>query len=262
MTYQKDDLIRHIRALGIENTDTVMVHTSLKSIGEIDPGDTTTAEVFMEALRECLPEGLLLIPTHTWATIREDGQEFSVTDSQPCIGAVPSAAVKLAAAGEGLRSLHPTHSVVAFGKCAAEYIAADAQACTPAPWSGSFGKLYESGGKILLVGVDQGRNTFFHAVDEFLNIPDRLTEQPVQLTVRDRDGNVTARRLYRHKRSMSDYYMNYEPALVHMGAVRFGKIGDAVVRVCDARLCADTVAKLWSKADHDLCQGYEQLTLE
>lgn len=262
MTYKKEDLIRHIQALGIKNTDTVMVHTSLKAVGAIDPGKTTPAQVFIEAMRECLREGLLLIPAHTWATIREDGQEFSVTDSLPCVGAVPAVAVKLAAAGEGLRSLHPTHSVVAFGKNAREYIAGDEQACTPAPWGGSFGKLYDSHGIILLVGVDQGRNTFFHAVDEFLNIPDRLTEQPVRLTVRDRQGNVTQRSIYRHKRSMSDYYMNYEPVLVQTGAVRFGVLGDAVVRICDARRCADTVAKLWENADHDLCQDYEQLTLE
>ena len=189
--YSKSDLIRHIRALGIKSTDTVMVHTALKSIGIIDPENKTTAEIYIDALKEVLCDGLLLIPTHTWATIREDGQEFNVRTSLPCIGAVPTVAVKLAEAAHDagrtdcIRSLHPTHSVVAFGTRAAEYIAGDSSAQTPAPRQGSFGKLYEEGAKILLVGVNQGRNTFFHAVDEYLDISNRLCDTPVHLRVRD-----------------------------------------------------------------------------
>ena len=139
--YSKSDLIRHIKALGIKPTDTIMVHTSLKSIGVIEPEGKTTAEVCIDALRECVSEGLLLIPAHTWATVRNEGQEFDVRTSLPNIGAVPTVAVKLAEAAHDagqtdcIRSLHPTHSVVAFGKRAAAYVAGDTFAQTPAPRS-------------------------------------------------------------------------------------------------------------------------------
>jgi len=266
--YTKTDLIRHIRALGIRSTDTVMVHTSLKSIGVIDPGLKTTAEIYIEALREVLSDGLLLIPAHTWATIQEDGQVFNVRSSVPCIGAVPSVAVRMAAESydsgkrDCLRSLHPTHSVVAFGKRAESYIADDRDAVTPAPQWGCFGKLYEENAKILLVGVNQGRNTFFHAVDEYLDIPNRLRKHSVALTVVDYAGNITIRHLTRHSHSMSDYFMNYEPWLEHEGAVRFGRIGDALARVCDARKCTEAIAALWKYADHDLCEKNEVLDLK
>ncbi len=265
--YSKSDLVRHIRALGIRSTDTVMVHTSLKSIGVIDPENKTTAEIYIDALKEVLHDGLLLIPTHTWATVREDGQEFDVRTSAPCIGAVPTVAVKLAAksydAGDRncLRSLHPTHSVVAFGDRAESYIADDCTAATPAPEKSSFGKLYEENAKILLVGVNQGRNTFFHAVDEYLDIPHRLCPGPVSLTVRDYEGNFTPRLLTRHSHSMSDFFMNYEAYLEQVGAVTFGRIGDALVRVCDARKCTHAIAELWKNADHDLCEKNEILDL-
>lgn len=266
--YSKSDLVRHIRALGIMSTDTVMVHTSLKSIGIIDPEDKTTAEIYIDALKEVLHDGLLLIPTHTWATIREDGQIFDVRASLPCIGAVPTVAVELASqswdAGrtDCLRSLHPTHSVVAFGSRAAEYIADDHFAETPAPRNSSFGKLYEENAKILLVGVNQGRNTFFHAVDEYLDIPHRLCQSPVSLTVRDYEGNVTPRLLTRHSHSMSDYFMNYERWLEQNDAIRFGRIGDALTRVCGARKCTHAIAALWKNADHDLCERNEILDLD
>lgn len=266
--YSKSDLIRNIRALGIQSTDTVMVHTSLKAIGVIDPEDKTTAEIYIDALKEAVSDGLLLIPAHTWATVRENGQEFDVRSSLPCIGAVPTVAVKLAAesvdAGKTdcLRSLHPTHSAVAFGSRAAEYIADDRFAQTPAPAKSSFGKLYAENAKILLVGVNQGRNTFFHAVDEYLDIPHRLCDCPVHLTVRDYAGNVTSRTLTRHSHSMSDYFMNYEAYLEQVGAVTFGRIGDALTRVCDARKCTHAIAQLWKHADHDLCEKDEILNLD
>lgn len=265
--FYKEDLIRHIRQLGIQSADTVMVHTSLRSVGQIDPEDKTAAEIFIDALRACLPDGLLLIPTHTWANVREDGAVFSVRDTMPCIGAVPTVAAQLAARAydEGrtdcVRSLHPTHSVAAFGKRAAEYVAADADAVTPAPVTGSFGKLYEENAKILLVGVSHARNTFFHAVDEYLDIPDRLQPQPTCFWLRHYDGTLTERPITRHLRSMSHFFDNYEPYLEQCGAVRFGRLGDALVRVCDARGCAHAIEKLWQNADHDLCAAYERLPI-
>lgn len=265
--YTKSDLIRHIRALGISPTDTVMVHTSLKSIGVIDPEDKTTAEIYLDALRECVPDGLLLIPAHTWAVIQQDGQQFDVRTTRPNIGVVPAVAAKLAAeavdAGRTdiLRSLHPTHSVVAFGRRAAEYIAGDRTATTPAPAQGCFGQLLREQAKILLVGVNQGRNTFFHAVDEYIDTPNRLRDMPIHVTVRDYDGTVTPRILYRHSHSMSDYFMNYEAYLEQEDAVRFGRIGDALVRVCDAAKCTEAITALWRNADHDLCEKNEILDL-
>ena len=266
--YSKSDIIRHIRALGIQPADTVMVHTSLKAIGVLDPGEKTTAEVYIDALREVLSDGLLLIPAHTWATIQQDGQEFDVRTSLPCIGAVPTVAVRLAAESydhghrDCLRSLHPTHSVVAFGKRAEEYIRGDILAETPAPKDGCFGKLYEENAKILLVGVNQGRNTFYHAVDEYLDIPNRLREAPIHVTTRDYEGNVTHRAITRHSHSMSDYFMNYESYLEECGAVKFGRIGDALVRVCDAVGCTHAIARLWKNADHDLCEKNEILNFD
>ena len=266
--YTKSDLIRHIQALGIQPTDTIMVHTSLKSIGIIDAGNETSAQVYIDALRACVQDGLLLIPTHTWANVRENGQEFDVRTTLPCIGAVPTVAAQLAAESynanrrDCLRSLHPTHSVVAFGCRAESYVADDVFATTPAPRNGCFGKLYAENAKILLVGVNQGRNTFFHAVDEYLDTPNRLLEEPVHLTVRDYAGNVTPRTLHRHSNSMSDYFMNYEAYLEQVDAVRFGRIGDALVRVCDARKCTEAIRALWKHADHDLCEKNEILNLD
>lgn len=265
--YTKDDLLAQLRAMGIKSTDTVTVHTALRSVGKLDAGDKTGAEVYIDALAEAVKDGILMVPTHTWANVREAGDVFDIRNTMPCIGAVPTAAAKLAAKAHDvgdrtcLRTMHPTHSAVIFGREAEEFSGDELLAYTPAPWEGIYGKLCRWGGKILLVGVDQGRNTFFHAVDELLHIPDRLQDQPTPFVLRDYNGKLYRRSVYRHKRSMSDFFMNYEPALVAAGAVTFGKLGDATVRICHAEKCTQVIRKLWEKADHDLCRRYETLKI-
>lgn len=51
--------------MGILPTDTLKVHASMRAIGEIEGG----ADTLIDALKETVPEGLLVIPTHTWHEI-------------------------------------------------------------------------------------------------------------------------------------------------------------------------------------------------
>lgn len=265
--YTQEDLLAQLKALGVEETDTITAHTSLKAVGALDTSRKTGAEVYLDALKAAVKDGILMIPTHTWANVRQDGDVFDIRETVPCIGAVPAVAARQA--GESwekgdktcVRTCHPTHSAVIYGKNAAAFGADDIFAATPAPWAGCYGKLFRNHGKILLVGVNQGRNTFFHGVDELLDTPDRLCDSMAKLFVRDYDGTVTPRPLYRHKRSMSDFFMNYEPSLIASGAVKFGRLGDAQVRVCDAVKCAQVIEALWKQADHDICFRYETLPL-
>ena len=65
----KSDLIRDLRALGIKENDTVLVHSSLSALGFIEGG----AETVIEALKEIITEGgNLLFPTLSYATVNLD----------------------------------------------------------------------------------------------------------------------------------------------------------------------------------------------
>ena len=241
--YTEDQLLEQIKALGIREDDTLIVHTSLKSVGSLDTSEKTGAEVLISALRRAVPKGLLLIPAFTYANIREV-PVFDIKNTQPCVGAVPCAAVKLAeeARSKGdntcVRSFHVSHSVVAFGDEAWEYIQADRQSNTPTPWNGSIGKLYARDAKILLVGLDMVKTTFIHAVDEYLE-PTGLSE-PYPITAIDYDGTQTLR-MACNTQGPSMKYGVYEPYMQEMGAISYGKLGDAQVRLIWARKCFDTV---------------------
>lgn len=110
---------------------------------------------------------------------------FDVRRSPCCVGILP----ELFRQRPGVvRSLHPTHSMAAYGKDAAAYIEGELDANTPCTPGGCYDRLRAAHGKVLLLGVTHARNTFIHSVEEVLNVPNRLTDKPLQLTVADEAG--------------------------------------------------------------------------
>ena len=83
----------------------ITVHTSLKAIGEIEGG----GEALLSALIEYFTQdgGLLCVPTHTWNKDVYDRRE-----AYTCVGVLTQLA---AAHPDGVRTLHPTHSMTVFG---------------------------------------------------------------------------------------------------------------------------------------------------
>lgn len=169
--YTKADLIQYLKAMGIRSTDALMVHSSMKSIGPVEGDADTVVDAFMEYLED----GLFMTPTHTWAQMSREDSTFDPTTEPACVGIIPN----IFRQREGVvRSLHPTHSIVAYGKSAAEYIKGEENATSPCPPGGCWDRLRDIDAKILLLGVTHTRNTYIHSVDEVLNIKDRLTDEP------------------------------------------------------------------------------------
>ena len=243
--YTEKQLTEQVLALGIKSTDTLAIHTALKAVGKISCEGKRPAVALIDALRAAVSDGLLIVPAFTFLNIREDGPFFDVRRTVPCIGGVPAAAVEMANAAqdqgkaEPLRSLHPSHSVVAFGKNAPAYVADDAKATTPFPTFGSYGKMMTMGGKLLFIGAPLSTNSFIHALDEYLE-PTGV-HSPSTVTVTDYDGNTVERTAARCQGSSSQYPL-YLPYLEKAGAVTHGKIGDADATLIDALLCTRVVS--------------------
>lgn len=244
--YTEQQLSEQIRALGVKPTDTLAIHTALKAVGEIACEGKRPAIALIDALRATVSEGLLLVPAFTFLNIREDGPFFDVRRTMPCIGGVPCAAVGMANAAYDagdetvIRSLHPSHSVVAFGKNARAYVADDERAETPFPAFGSYGKMMTDGGKLLFIGAPLSTNSFIHALDEA--IEPTGVHSPMDVTVTDYEGNPRTRRAARCQGPSSQYPL-YLPYLEEAGAVTHGKVGDADAVLIDALLCTRVVWK-------------------
>ncbi|MBQ5335240.1 MAG: AAC(3) family N-acetyltransferase [Oscillospiraceae bacterium] len=248
----QNDIFTFLKTNGFRRDDKVTIHCSLRAIGKIENG----ADGLIDAFCAYLSDGLFIVPTHTWDTVVREHPFYDVRTTEPCIGTLAKVA---AFRTDGVRSLHPTHSVRVFGKHAAEFVRGEEKAASPAPVGGCLSRLYEEHGKVLLIGVGHERNTYLHAVDERLQIPDRLNPDPFVITIRDYDGNLLTSPPFRThftaaaKTCVSEYYPNYKEALEYTGAVTYSQLGNALVSCCDARKMTDTLRQIWEKTDHDLC---------
>ena len=106
------------------------------------------------------------------------------------------------------------------------------------------GTAYDRDAYVLLVGVELNRMTFFHGVEEWNGIPGRLKETPNRYVVIPPDGGRIVRDYYPHCGDSSQLYPKAETALLHAGAMRMEKLGDATVRLLSCRKSAEVVSSL------------------
>ncbi len=86
MSYTKLDLLQDLADMGLTGQETILIHSSMKSIGPVDGGADTVLDALMEFFR---PGQFLLLPTHTWRTINAANPVFDVCTSPCCVGILP-----------------------------------------------------------------------------------------------------------------------------------------------------------------------------
>ncbi|MBQ7776761.1 MAG: AAC(3) family N-acetyltransferase [Lachnospiraceae bacterium] len=243
--YTKQMLMNELKKMGLSGTETIMVHSSMKAIGDVEGGADTVVDAFMEYFEE----GLLLMPTHTWAQMSAEYAIFDPDTEPSCVGIITNVFRKR----EGVvRSLHPTHSIAAYGKGAAEYIKGEENATTPCPPDGCWDRLRKVNAKILLLGVTHGRNTFIHSVDEALEIKDRLTKETTLMHIMMPDGSMKDIKMHRHYNSVlgtgsfSDHFDKMKQAFYDLDGAKEVKFGDAECILCDARKIFEICKRLFA----------------
>lgn len=221
--HSKQSLLEQIKVLGIKPQDTLLIHSSMKAIGEVDGG----ADTVLDAFSEYLAPGLLVLPTHTWRQINAEYNVFDVVNEPSCVGILTN----LFRQRPGVvRSWHPTHSVAALGADALEFISGEENMDSPCPRNGCWGKLYDRQAKILFLGANINRNTIIHGVEEWANIPNRVSSWYQDLKIRTPDGRMIHRPMRRHESPIPDVSKNYgklEAPLFAKNIATRGRIGDA-----------------------------------
>ncbi len=212
-----EDLIR----AGLMPSETLLVHSSMKSIGEVDGGADTVLDVLMDYFRE---DGLLVFPTLTYRLNRSN-PVFRVNGTFSQVGVLSDLFWRRPGV---LRSLHPTHSVAAWGRDAKEFVAGHEKFSTPCAKGSPWGRLAERGAKILFIGTRTIEcNTFLHGVEEWFGVPGMLTESFEQLISIDSSGAEHAVPSRRHVGNHSAYYGKMQPLFESGGVLKHVKFGDA-----------------------------------
>ena len=239
--YSKAEIIEQLKAMNIPQDKVVLVHSSLRLVGNVENG----AQGLLDAMIEYFTAkgGLFCVPAHTWTNFKKD-ITLDVSDPNTSLGAFSSVAVL---DKRGLRSKNPSHSMVVFGDRdrALEFVKDELDIDSGTHPNSCYGKIYRDGGYILLVGVAHNRNTYLHCVEEIIGMGNRLAKTPLDVVVKTENGEIVKSKIRPHNTDFTSdvslRFVKYETAFRYHGAIVDGFVGNAPTQACDARIMKDVM---------------------
>ena len=224
--------------LGVKKGDTLLIHSSFKSLGEVEEGGEGLFEVLLDLLGE---KGTLLFPTLTYSPCFET-HVFSYHDTPACTGYL---AEKSRFVEGAVRSLHPTHSCVAIGKEKYFLTEGHERDVTPVGANSPFRKLPLIGGKILMLGCGLRPMTSMHGVEETIEGSPFIQDNKTEYFLTDKSGKELIMRVRNH--AFRQRFLQRYDRLEHVldkDDRKTGMIGLAESHLINA-------SNLWKKA-HDV----------
>ncbi|MBT3602675.1 MAG: M28 family peptidase [Candidatus Latescibacteria bacterium] len=150
----KAQLIRDLKALGIQTGMDVMVHSALSKVGHVDGGANTVIDALLSIIGK---RGTLVMPSfnHGWAHV------FNPLTTPTTNGAIPDTFWRRTGV---IRSQHASHAIAAFGP-KAEAICADHNITGCWTADSPISRVIHNDGYILSIGVDHHNSTAYHAAE-------------------------------------------------------------------------------------------------
>lgn len=246
------DLGAALDAVGLASGASVMVHSGISGLGKVAGGPKAVYDLIRERVGE---HGHVLYPVFPFGTLMHEylksGPGFDVRTAPSKMGALTEYALKIPG---GLRSVHPTHSVLAFGKRAAEFVAEHHLCATPFAEGSPFERLARLGGKILLIGVGLNSTTSFHRVEDRLGerFPVRVYLPEVfRIACVDTQGDTVEVRTRAHDPFISrirDCEL-VRQSFLQAGVMSVARVGDGEIALIDARAMDRTLEDCLSRGE-------------
>ncbi len=242
----KDSLVHDFKALGLHSGMTVIVHSSLSSIGWVCGGAATVVEALMEVVSS---EGTLIMPTHSgdnsepskwenppvpaewWPVIRDTMPAFDpqVTPSRG-MGKI----VEVFRTYPGvIRSYHPSVSFAAWGKHE-EKVTANHSLNYGLGEESPLARMYDLAGYVLLLGVGHDCNTSLHLAEN-RTTNRHISEEGAAIY----ENGTRVWKVYKDLVMDSDIFIEIGEAFEAVHPIHIGKIGIADARLFSQRECVD-----------------------
>jgi aminoglycoside 3-N-acetyltransferase len=251
-----DDIVEDLRELGVMPGETLLVHSSLRSLGWVAGG----AQAVVEALRRVVgADGTVVVPTFTaqysdpsvWSNppVPEswvEGMADRLPTFRPAVtpsrgvGAVPECLRTFPAAA---RSHHPEYSFAAVG-ADAEAVVADHPYKNGLGEASPLAAVYDRDGSVLLLGVG-------HAVDTSLHLAEHRADIDAQQVrhcapVRQKGGRETVH--YEDIAMSTDDFPEVGGAFERELGAREGPVGAATATLLDQPALVDFAVE-WFEAN-------------
>lgn len=224
----KEDIKTGLRELGLAAGDTIVVHSSLKSFGEVEGGADAVVDAILEVIGN---QGTLAVPTFNF--------EPGVFDHENTPSIVGKITETVRARPNAIRSNHPTHSVTAIGRLA-EAITEDHEKVNPFGRGSALHKALQIGAKILQLGVTHTSNSTIHVAEEIAKVP--YLERQRHISIKQPDGKVLEKWIRRP--GCSQGFNAVDELLYEQDAISEVMIGTCKARLMTARAVVEAAVEL------------------
>ena len=223
-----ESLTSAFRDLGVQTGDTLLVHSSYKSLGEVNGGPQTVIAALLAALGN---DGTLIMPSFNFDFNK--GKPWDVRSTPSQMGILTEFVRKDPRAK---RVFHPIYSFAIIGKHAE--MLGSLRYKSSYERNSVFGKLRDLDGKIMVIGLSYTNSmTFFHHIEQMEGVDYRFQKQFTG-EVTDWDGTTKVdtfemfvRDIDRGVKTMVD---PMGELMEKAGVIKSKKIGEADVKLMKA----------------------------
>jgi len=173
----RENLVHDLRQLGVISGMTLLVHSSLRSLGWVSGGPIAVVQALMDVVT---PAGTIVVPTHTSGNSDPAKWENPpvpkawlpvIYDTMPAFDPLTTPTYFMGKIVEAfrtwpgvIRSNHPTDSFAAWGRHV-EFVTAHHNLEYGLGEGSPLARMYELDSWVLLLGVGYNRNTSFHLAE-------------------------------------------------------------------------------------------------
>ena len=225
-TVTRPMIVKELRRLGVKPGDILMVHSALSSFGKVAGGAKAVVDALLDTVG---PQGTLLMPSLVAA------RPYDFRTSPSAMGAISEEFRRRPGVQ---RSLNPCVPACALGPRAVEFLRDHHRA--RCPYIGSpYDLAARAGGYVLLLGVDQDRNTTLHCAEALAGLP-YLTGGAVPYV--DEKGKTQT---YKYVLGAGPHrdFIGVDPLLREAGVLKLGRIGGCVARLMKGREMLDLLVR-------------------
>ena len=234
-SFTAKDLKSKLRELGISRTDTLMVHANFNPDSGFKGAPIDVVNTFVDYLGDKGNFLMVSIPFRgpSYDYLKKN-KPFKVNKTLSLMGLI----TEMFRRKKGtLRSLHPTHPVLAYGKDA-EWLVADHEKCLYQCGAGSpFEKFREMKGKILFYDVSFGAITFYHYVEDIIKdkLPFEVYDKELfKVKAFDKNNNECVIETYVYNPRIKRNAFKLEAEMIKRDLVKKSKIGNASLILVNA----------------------------
>ena len=232
----QDEIMNGLEKVGLKKGMIVYVHSSMSSFGYVNGGPNSVISPILNIIGN---EGIIVVPTFTHRT-----DIFDIETTKSWTGAI-SESLRLKKGS--FRSVHPTHSVTAFGLLAKEIIKGHEKSKSPFDEKSPFHKLAVRGSYILMLGTEN--NSMIHYVQNKVNFPNLFLKKDQEFKYKVNNKIKIIKTKIHHPNGSIKYIYDGKPCsdvkfLVNMyrdekfeekGYMKTIKIGSAVCRLINTQ---------------------------